>query len=521
MIKNFFKKNKLILFFLIIGILYRIYLTSGGTFIFNMDNARDFVDVRGMVELHKIRLIGPTSAIQGLFTGPAWYYLLAIPYIATHGNPYGAILMEFILWAIGGFYLLKIAGRYGRISLVMVGISWVASNIILLATAYSFNPNPVTLLSPLFLYLLLKYLETKKVIYSIGAFFLGGLFFNFEMNMGIFSPFIIIGAIFLSKKFSLFKEKSFWIGSLFFIICLLPQALFELKHQFLMTNSVINYLRNPSVSDQPKEVMARIPLITNLFYGILVPGFMNNVLFTKSTVLLFIIWVFGLVKNRSFGKDLFVPIVFAFLLVPYLGYVILPVTVNSWHLGGVVDIGILLSGILISKLFKLDILGKLVGIVLITIFLFHATFNIFNYLKDSKKPSTDPSLYKNELSAIDYLYSKANGKNFKVYTYLPSITDYPYQYLFWWRGINKYGYTPKVYAYAITIPPYIEDKEKLPTGANPPYDGLVFLLKQPDTRGDGHLWINQFKIWDLKQSEKFGPYTIETRQESTNSATQQ
>ena len=79
-------KKKIILAVLLLGVLYRLFLTWDGNFLFNMDNARDMVDVREMVVLHKLRLTGPTSAIEGLFNGPVWYYLLAIPFILTGGE---------------------------------------------------------------------------------------------------------------------------------------------------------------------------------------------------------------------------------------------------------------------------------------------------------------------------------------------------------------------------------------------------------------------------------------------------
>ena len=59
-------KKVIILIILFLGVVYRLLLTSGGNFLFNMDNARDFVDVREMVELKKLRLTGPSSAIEGL-----------------------------------------------------------------------------------------------------------------------------------------------------------------------------------------------------------------------------------------------------------------------------------------------------------------------------------------------------------------------------------------------------------------------------------------------------------------------
>src|SRR3989344_936418 len=183
--------NKLIIALLVIGIIYRLFLTANGNFLFNMDNARDMVDVREMVVLQKFRLTGPTSAIEGLFNGPAWYYLLAIPFVISGGDPYAPILMEIVLWTFGGFFLLKLVSRWGSFLVIPIGALWIASNYIVLANIYAFNPNPVTLLAPLFIYLLVKYLKEEKVVYGILTWFLGGLFFNFEMNFGVFIPLII------------------------------------------------------------------------------------------------------------------------------------------------------------------------------------------------------------------------------------------------------------------------------------------------------------------------------------------
>ena len=254
------KKNiKLIIFILIIGAVFRLMLTEGGNFLFNMDNARDFVEVREMVELGKIRLTGPSAAIEGLFNGPFWYYLLSIPYLLTHGDPYGAIIMQIILWAIGGFFLLKLIENFSSWIILPIGLLWAASNYIVLANLYSFNPNPVILLTPLLIYLLVEYLKTGKGIFIILTWFLAGLFFNFEMNAGIFIPLVIFLSLFLTKNKKQFKDKYLWIGLLIFIGILLPQIMFDMKHNFIMSKAVIKFLSENEGSKF--NLLKRIPII--------------------------------------------------------------------------------------------------------------------------------------------------------------------------------------------------------------------------------------------------------------------
>ena len=115
--------RKYVLLVLVLGIALRLFISHDYNFIFNMDNARDMVDVREMAVLQKPRLIGPTTAIEGFYNGPGWYYLLLVPFILTGGDPYGAILMEIILWAIGGYFLLTLVSKYyGKLAFLAVSI---------------------------------------------------------------------------------------------------------------------------------------------------------------------------------------------------------------------------------------------------------------------------------------------------------------------------------------------------------------------------------------------------------------
>ena len=151
----------LIIFLLIFGVFFRLILTREGNFIFNMDNARDLVDIREMIVLPKLRLIGPTSGIDGIYNGPGWYYLLAVPFILSSGHPYSAVVLLIFLWAVGGFFLLRLTSRYGLLAILTIGAIWISSNYVVLATLYSFNPNPVILLTPLVIFLLEQYFRTS------------------------------------------------------------------------------------------------------------------------------------------------------------------------------------------------------------------------------------------------------------------------------------------------------------------------------------------------------------------------
>ncbi len=507
---------KPILIILLVGILFRLALTGNGNFLFNIDSARDFVDVREMVELKKLRLTGPITAIDGLYSGPFWYYFLAIGYIVSKGDPYSAVLLQIILWAIGGFFLLKLVGRWSSFLVIPIGAIWVASNYIVLTNLYAFNPNPVTLLSPLFIYLLVEYLKNGKAIYAISTWLLAGLFFSLEMNFGVFTPPIIFAGVILTKNLRLLKQKWFWVGFGVFVLTLLPQVVFDLKYQSIMSKAILQHLSQNSGG--ALNIVARFQTISGSFFNTFVPTLMNHKLFSWLILGLSVPAIYGFFKEKK--KDNLVLISLIFIFVPFLGYLILPVTVNPWHLGGIMAVSLILIAYLLKKLMDGGMISKLISVSLSVLIIWFGLFNIGKFfLNDSKKPNPDPSLYKNEIAAIDYVYKYADGKNFKVYTYLPSIIDYPYQYLIWWYGIRKYGYLPIDYAYAPEKFEYISNKKSFSATEDDlkirENSNLVFLIKEPNRNYTRFGWEGGFikYNWETIDKQMVGPIEVEIRKE--------
>lgn len=503
------KTTVIIVLILLAGAVLRVITSSNGNFLFNMDNARDMVDIREMLVLHKPRLIGPTSAIDGFYNGPVWYYLLAVPFVVSGGNPYASIIMEIFLWAVGGFFLLKLVKEWSIWLIFPIGAIWIASNYVLLANAYAFNPNPIILLTPLLIYLLVKYLEKGKIVYGISTWFLGGLFFNFEMNFGVFIPWIILISIIATKKLFLLKQKDFWLGVAAFAVTLLPQIFFDFKHGFLMSRAILRHLSGNAGSNL--DLLSRFQSISMSFYSTIQSTLMNNKLLTGIILILFVQAIYVFFKKRK--NETTVLISFIFIIIPFLGYLVLPVNVNPWHLGAEMAALLILIAYLLKELMRGNVLNKAIALSLSGVFVISAFGNIFQSLGNYiNKPNMDPSLYKNEIAAIDYVYQKAGGQNFKVYTYLPSVYDYPYQYLFWWYGQKKYGYIPGEYAYAPNKPPYIPSQDKF-QGRKDNFSGLVFLIKEPDRNYTRSGWEGEFVKLKSINKEMVGPLEVEVREE--------
>ncbi len=486
-----------------LGIILRLVLTSNGNFLFNLDSARDMVDVREMVELHKFRLTGPTSGIDGVYDGPAWYYLMAIPYILSAGDPYSMILMEIIFWAIGGWFLLKIVSRYGRNMIVLVGILWIFSDLTFLATRYSLSPNLVLLLFPVLFYVLEKSLnlKTKKVyLYTILVWGLAGFIFNLEMAFGLVVPILLLFIYWLyDHKFYLRLANYF--GVVVYGLFLLPQIIFDLKHQNMMGQALVNYLHQPGGGSARSNL---INLWRETVSGILLN---NHFLIDLSWVLVVLTVVIIIKKLKLSDKYLIISLVF--FLGPLLIYFLIPINIMLWHLLSLsVGFLILMAGGL-GQLKKGQI-GRLLGGLLIVI---SGYFGIVGFLDNLNQLSNDVSLFKNESAAIDYVYASANHQNFKAYVYMPSVIDYPYQYLFWWQGIKKYGYTPSDYAYLPNKPAYISSQQSFIKLSSGGASDRVYLIKEPDRIYMRQAWENSFNDLPVVETVMVGPLEVEIRQD--------
>ena len=68
---------------LLLGFFLRAQETLSGNFLFLKDQGRDMLAVKSVVVDKKPTLIGPYTGFRGVFQGPLYYYVLAIPFAAS------------------------------------------------------------------------------------------------------------------------------------------------------------------------------------------------------------------------------------------------------------------------------------------------------------------------------------------------------------------------------------------------------------------------------------------------------
>ena len=462
----------LLLFFIIcLGSYLRFVGVFTNSFAFTYDVGRDMLAVAQIVYHHKIPLIGFTTGMPGIFYGPWWYYILTIPFAISSGNP------QFIdgFMAVSGiatiivlyFFGQKISGK--SLGLILAFLVAISPSLISISVQI-WNPNIAPLLVGV-LFLLTTGLIRKPTIWTY--FFIGilfGLLIDTEIVFGLLL-FVgyVIGSIILQRKKVLTWKLLFSLFGL--LIMFAPRIVFELRHQLLMTHTIIKLLSQSHSSVTPFSwtgVLEKLPIFFNSYVYTLTG---NSTLFA-GFLLLLLLSIFIVFFKKITGVARTILLLSLIIITTFvIGIGFFSHDIFPHYLVGLPVFYVVVTGILLETLRKQIKSGTIiVGILLVFIFLF--TIQPVQLIASLQKPvfTGDASVYRNQVAIIDYVYQQAHGQPFNYAVYTPPVFDYPYQYLFAWYGKIKYHYVPS-------------------TG----HERLFFVIIEPDTQHPNLLY-NWLKV---------------------------
>ena len=124
-------KLEIIFFVLIIGIslLSRSIEVLNKNYVFGFDQGRDYLAVKSIVVDNKFTLIGSevgagAAGLSGIFQGSLHYYFLSVPFILTKGDPYGGLVLMFLLSMLSVvfsyFFGRKVFGAIGGLTTALL-----------------------------------------------------------------------------------------------------------------------------------------------------------------------------------------------------------------------------------------------------------------------------------------------------------------------------------------------------------------------------------------------------------------
>lgn len=446
------KKIAFLGFAFLIGAWFRIKGILDGSFSFTYDVGRDLLAVKSIIENHDLVLIGATSGLEGLFYGPWWYYFLTIPFVFTDGNPQG-IVLAFTFIGAANIVLAFFIGR--SLGGNLLGILWASfiaiSPSLISSSSQLWNPNIIPTLVLLSVWLIQKIFIVQDVKtwtwIALGIILI--LVVEMEIVFGVlfFLSIFLSAIVFLRQK--IVGSSHFMKNSFFFIfgvfIVELPRIIFEIRHSFLMTKKIINHFFELSTPAQTASIFskARITEAQMIFEktwtetiagGNHLVGALLLVIFVLSCVIYY--------SKASISEKLILRISLVTSFVFFFGFLFFSQGIWGHYLVGLPILFTLIAGIAVSLVFRNFPFPKTIVIILLSIFL----INIWSsrIIESLYLPTWegDPSVYRNQLAIIDYVYKEADGKRFKYVLYTPPVHDYTYRYLFSWYGEAKYGYIP-------------------------------------------------------------------------------
>ena len=247
--RNFFTPwNLLILIILLLAFILRIY-KIGETLDFHYDQGRDALVIWELWHRDKLFLIGPVTGLEGVFLGPLYYYLIAPFYLISGGNPvipsiflsFLTVLSLLILYLTG----VELGGKVtGFIALIIGSFS----NYIIFSNRWLSNPTPIYLTSILIFYVMILILKRHKFYYWYFIYLLVGislLFFTIWQKP---------------------KLKIFILSAFFLFLTLIPQILFNFKHENILFNNIIKNLDQNNFVEI--NYLARLENIWKIIVGI-------------------------------------------------------------------------------------------------------------------------------------------------------------------------------------------------------------------------------------------------------------
>lgn len=348
--------------------------------VFLGDQGRDAIIVAEIAKLQHFPAIGASTSIGGVFLGPFYYYFIAPWLIFSNFDPVGlaygvaffsSIFILIFFAAVSDLFNKKIA----LIATVLLTFSSVQIDF----SRFSWNPNLLPLFSFLSIYFLIKAFISTKSKHSLFFFFLSGAFLSFSIQLhylvvGMFIPVFIYMAVkfWFSKKRKLLLQGYFLFLFSFFIF-ISPLVIFDLRHDFINTKSLMKLLESDEVAPAPFA-----PSLLSVFQKLVTYATETVLSNTASLLLSLILVVIGFIQARKkniiavFFLFLFAPLPvlasFAHKMIPhYLGFLYAPYyIILAW----------IFSSISISRL------GKILTVLFLITFIASAAQN-YKFLKSS------------------------------------------------------------------------------------------------------------------------------------------
>ncbi len=405
---------------------------------FYYDQGRDAKIANDIINGTNFPAIGPTTGIQGLHLGPAWFYLITPGYFFSGGNPATASCFIAFLESLTIPMLYFILKKYwNHTGAILAACFWAFSNYIIRSSRWFSNPSPLPFFVMLMIYCLIQIITHRKHSYLVWLSLLLGITLQLEAASAIFFiPTILVLFLYHLPKIKKVKLTD-WLKSLaVFLILLLPQLAFEIKNNFKITRSFLSFLvgKTNSVSGKSFDI-PNIPFLWQRlqnYYHYLFSKLDTNV--TPYSLLLLLSFFLGLVlllkkhrQNTVFQILLFWTFIPLFLLLFFVGNY---GTLYDYYLTGFYPSFFALFAMSITSWqnkFSKFLLIFMVGLI----FFFGNVPYVVNYLSAGFDGPQHITLG-NQKQSIEHICQLSLQGDYNLSIYVPPHVPHTYEYLLDW-----------------------------------------------------------------------------------------
>ena len=429
-----------------IGAFFRFYRIRE-YLVFLGDEGRDMLVAKRMLTELRPVLLGPITSVGGMYLGPMYYYFMT-PFVWLFGyDPVGPAIMVALI-GIATIFLVYKTGKdfFDTPTGLISALLYATSPLVIIYSRSSWNPNVLPFFAILTVYFLLDIYVHKRIekIFFVGL-TLGIAIQLHYLSLILFALTFVV--LVLSRSVLTIKRIiQLVIG---FLITFSPFILFELRHSFPNTRTLLQFVTksgNDSTFAFRSFFDRFISTSVRLFERLITvePG-----VYAVFSILCVSICIGGLYIFKKYRKSKTavvvppgLPIIVMWLGIGIFAYSFYQGAVYDYYLTPVFAAPILLTGFVLSFIYRSHILGK--GLVFCVVGLL-----LFSHMKHSPHRIEPNNLVNQTESIARFVYEKAEEKPYNFALIAAGNSDHAYRYF-----LELWGNPP------VTIINEVDDPER-------------------------------------------------------------
>lgn len=472
----------LILIFLV-SLFVRIYKISDYLF-FGFEQGRDAQIIQNIYDFKDFVLVGPSTSIGGLFHGPWYYYLMALPYGLSGGNPIAASIFLIILGSTVPVVGFIFASKFfkSRFWAVILTVMLIFSFEYVLYSRWLSNVSPAPLFIILSFFVLWIYIKTLKTKFFFYFVFFASLSSSFQMIL--FPQYIfLVFILYIFKQLKLPSFKNMALPAFISFCIFAPAVFFDFRNEHITFNSLINFLKEAGQGNSESLFSGVKVYLLQLYQHFIYSLF--YVKYFPFQMVLFITIISGIVIGFLMGqkKESIFLLSWWMMSIPLI-------KISPGNPQYYVAIGL---GLIFLFCFSLINLWKVKHLKILTIiFLLLMPVSFFSSVQNVVlnkdiffRTTQDDLVYLNQRKLLEFINADAKGKPYKFTAFtIPSLHPEGWEYL------HKFYYPNSTEVDAKIV--YIAIEEK------------VFPIWE-------NKWIDELGRTNLEYERKFGLIRLQKR----------